>query len=141
MSTDKLQALHNTVVGILSEPPSPPTFFDEEPYDAAQASEQVAKASDNLQRAPEIPKENFGKLTSRELGIRQKDGKLARPSRHRDFAWQVGALRGFAESRWQQASGYAIIWLARPAMPRRHLRITWRRWPRPGRLPPPCRLS
>jgi hypothetical protein len=62
MSTDKLQALSNTVAEILSEPPSPPTFFDEEPYDAAQASEQVAKASDNLRRGTEIPKENFGKL-------------------------------------------------------------------------------
>lgn len=62
MSTDKLQALHNTVAEILSEPPSPPTFFDEEPYDVAQASEQAAKASDNLRRGTEIPKENFGKF-------------------------------------------------------------------------------
>src|SRR5258705_11471165 len=69
MTTDKVQALHNTVVEILGEPPAPPTFFDEEPYDAAQASEQVAKASDNLRRGPEIPKESFGKLTPRELGI------------------------------------------------------------------------
>ena len=73
MSTDKIQALHDTVVEILSEPPSPPTFFDEEPYDAAQASEQVAKASDNLRLGPEIPKESFGKLTSRELGISPKE--------------------------------------------------------------------
>ena len=73
MSTDKIQALHNTVVEILSEPPSPPTFFDEEPYDAAQASEQVAKTSDNLRRDPEIPKEHLGKLTSRELGISPKE--------------------------------------------------------------------
>ena len=69
MSTDKLQALRNTVEQILSEPPSPPTFFDEEPDDAAQASEQVAKASDNLRQGTEIPKENFGKLTSRKFGI------------------------------------------------------------------------
>src|SRR5258705_13911344 len=62
MSADKLQALSNTVAEILSEPPSPPPFFDAEPYDAAQASEQVAKASDNLLRGTEIPKENFGKL-------------------------------------------------------------------------------
>ena len=73
MSTDKIQALHNAVVEILSEPPSPPTFFDEEPYDAAQASEKVAKASDNLRRDPEIPKESFGKLTPRELGISPKE--------------------------------------------------------------------
>jgi len=69
MSTDKLQALSDTVAEILSQPPSPPTFFDEEPCDALQASEQVAKASDNLRRGIEIPKENFGKLTSRKFGI------------------------------------------------------------------------
>ena len=73
MSTDKIHALHNTVVEILSEPPSPPTFFDEEPDDAAQASEKVAKASDNLRLGPEIPKEGFGKLTPRELGISPKE--------------------------------------------------------------------
>jgi len=69
MSTDKLQALSNIVAEILSEPPSPPTFFDQEPYDALLASEQVAKASDHLRRGTEIPKENFGKLTSRKFGI------------------------------------------------------------------------
>ena len=73
MSTDKLRALHNTVAEILSEPPSPPSFFDEEPYDAAQVSEQAAKASDNLRRGTEIPKENFGRATPRELGISQKE--------------------------------------------------------------------
>ena len=32
MSTDKIQALHNPVVErYYGEPPSPPTFFDEEP--------------------------------------------------------------------------------------------------------------
>jgi len=31
MSTDKLQALHSALAEILSEPPLPPTFFDEEP--------------------------------------------------------------------------------------------------------------
>jgi hypothetical protein len=31
MSTDKLHALHSALAEILSEPPSPPTFFDEEP--------------------------------------------------------------------------------------------------------------
>ncbi|MBR1279269.1 hypothetical protein [Bradyrhizobium sp. AUGA SZCCT0283] len=69
MSTDKLQALHNTVAEILSEPPSPPTFFDEEPCDAALASEQVANASDNVRRGIEIPVEHFGKAPSREFGI------------------------------------------------------------------------
>jgi hypothetical protein len=73
MSTDKIQALHTTVAEILSEPPTPPTFFDEEPYDAAQASEKAAKASDNLRPCPEIPKESFGKLTPRELGTSPKE--------------------------------------------------------------------
>ena len=31
MTTDKLHALHSALAEILSEPPSPPTFFDEEP--------------------------------------------------------------------------------------------------------------
>src|SRR6187551_1312178 len=69
MSTDKLQSLHNTVAEILSEPPSPPTFFDEEPDDAARAREQIAKASDSLGRATEIPKENVGTQTSRKFGF------------------------------------------------------------------------
>jgi FtsZ-binding cell division protein ZapB len=73
MSTDKLQALSNTVAEILSDPPSPPTFFDEEPYDAAKASEQVAKASDNPRPGTRIPNENFGKATSREPGISPKE--------------------------------------------------------------------
>ena len=61
MSTDKLEVLHNTVAEILREPASPPTYFDEEPDDAAQASERVAKAPDNLGRVTEIPIEHFGK--------------------------------------------------------------------------------
>jgi hypothetical protein len=69
MNTDKLQALSDTVAEILSKPPSPPTFFDDEPHDASQASEQVAKASDNFQRGTEIPKEDFGKPPSRKFGI------------------------------------------------------------------------
>jgi hypothetical protein len=69
MSTDKLQALSNTLAEILSKPPSPPTFFDDEPHDASQASEQVAKASDNFQRGTEIPKEDFGKPPSPKFGI------------------------------------------------------------------------
>ncbi|MDP2324360.1 MAG: hypothetical protein Q8N51_10060, partial [Gammaproteobacteria bacterium] len=63
MSTDKLQALHKTVAEILSEPPSPPSFFDEEPYEPAQGRDQVAKASDSIRRGTETPKENFGKAT------------------------------------------------------------------------------
>ncbi|MDO9461482.1 MAG: hypothetical protein Q7N95_15405, partial [Alphaproteobacteria bacterium] len=72
MSTDKLQALHKTVAEILSEPPSPPGVFDEEPDEAAQASEQITKASDDLRRGTEISKESFGKATSREFGIAPK---------------------------------------------------------------------
>ena len=68
MNTDKLQALHDTVAEILSEPPSPPTFFDEEPHEAEQAGEKVAKASDNFGLGTEIPKENFGKIISRKFG-------------------------------------------------------------------------
>jgi hypothetical protein len=34
MSTDKLEAIHDTVAEILSEPPSSPhTYFDAEPHD------------------------------------------------------------------------------------------------------------
>src|SRR5258707_15016064 len=69
MSTDKLQAVSNTVAEILSEPPSRHTYFDEDPSDAAQASEQAAKATDNLGQGTEIPKENFGRLNSRKFGI------------------------------------------------------------------------
>ena len=100
MSTDKIQALHNTVVEILGEPPSPPTFFDEEPYDAAQASEKVAKASDNLRRGPEIPTESFGKLTPREPEIspkeiheahRVRDAENESPNESPGIARQAGA--------------------------------------------------
>ena len=89
MSTDKLQA---TIAQILGEPPlistntvpSPPTFFDEEPYDAAQASEKVAKASDKLRLGPEIPKEGFGQLTSRELGTSPREIHEAHSVRDED---------------------------------------------------------
>src|SRR6266403_1260171 len=116
MSTDKLQALHNTVVEILREPPSPPTFFDEEPYDAAQASEQVAKASDNLQRAPEIPKENFGKPTSRQLGISPKKIQEVRPAvSGTGISLGRWVLRGFAGILLAAGIGVAaIIWLGSP---------------------------
>jgi Skp family chaperone for outer membrane proteins len=116
MSTDKLQALHNTVVEILSEPPSPPTFFDEEPYDAAQASEQVAKGSDNLQRAPEIPKESFGKPTSRALGISPKKIQEVRPAvSGTGISLGRWVLRGFAGILLAAGIGVAaIIWLGSP---------------------------
>src|SRR6266404_9207812 len=116
MSTDKIQALHNTVVDILSEPPSPPTFFDEEPYDAAQASEQDAKASDNLQRAPGIPKGNFGKPTSRELGISLKKIQEVRPAvSGTGISLGRWVLRGFAGTLLAAGIGVAaIIWLGSP---------------------------
>ena len=116
MSTDKIQALHNTVVDILSEPPSPPTFFDEEPYDAAQASEQVAKASDNLQRAPGIPRKNFGKPTSRELGISPKKIQEVRPAvSGTGISLGRWVLRGFAGILLAAGIGVAaIIWLGSP---------------------------
>jgi hypothetical protein len=69
MSTDKLQAVSNTVEEILSEPLSPHTYFDEDPAEAEQASERVAKVSNNLGPGPEISKENFGRLNSRKFGI------------------------------------------------------------------------
>jgi hypothetical protein len=69
MSTDKLEALSNTVAEILSKPPSPPTYFDEEADDTAEAGEQIAKVSDNLRLSTEIPKENVGRPTSRKFGI------------------------------------------------------------------------
>lgn len=73
MSTDKLQALNNTLTEFLSEPASPATFFDEEPHDEALAGGRVAKASDNLSRGSEIPREKFGKPSSREFGISPKE--------------------------------------------------------------------
>jgi hypothetical protein len=70
MSTDKLEAIHDTVAEILSEPPSSPhTYFDAEPHDVGQAGEHVATASDYLQRATQIPTGTFGKATSGEPGI------------------------------------------------------------------------
>src|SRR5436190_2989495 len=66
MSRNKLQAIQDAVAEILSEPPSSPrTYFDDEPHDAAQASEG-ATAADSLQRATQIP---TGKATSGEPGI------------------------------------------------------------------------
>jgi hypothetical protein len=57
MSTGKLHALHSALAEILSEPPSPATFFDEEPYDAAQERgevEDVPQASD-IHESPGLP--------------------------------------------------------------------------------------
>ena len=48
MSTDKLQALHSAVAEILSEPPSPPTYFDEEP-----APPTLSNQSTNVEPAVE----------------------------------------------------------------------------------------
>lgn len=65
MSTDKLQAVSSTVAEILSEPPSPHSYFDEDPGEAGRVSEQVAKASDIFGSATEIQNENLGKVTRR----------------------------------------------------------------------------
>ena len=64
MSTDKLQALHNTVSEILNEPPAPPTFFDDDPGSAAPASHPIAKDSDSPEQGAAAPKGNFGKLAA-----------------------------------------------------------------------------
>ncbi|MGY8637472.1 hypothetical protein RAD15_33880 [Bradyrhizobium sp. 14AA] len=69
MSTDKLQALSDTIAGILNEPPSPPTYFDAEPADARTGSERAAKAFDSPAHGTEAPKGSFGKLSSREAGM------------------------------------------------------------------------
>lgn len=110
MSADKLQALNNTLTDFLSEPASPATFFDEEPHDEAQAGERVAKTSDNLSRGSEIPREKFGKPSSREFGISPKEilegpvirdagrpGMARRPAvADRRISPGGWALRGFA---------------------------------------------
>jgi hypothetical protein len=123
--TDKLQALNNALAEILSEPSSPPTFFDEEPCDAAQASEQVAKVSDNSRRGTKIPNESFGKPTSRKLGISPKEiahivrdaenespGMARQPAVSGDRISLGGwALRGFAGILLAASIGAAVIWL------------------------------
>jgi len=54
MSTDKLQALHSAVAEILGEPPSPPTFFDEEPAPPTLSSQpnNVEPAAESAAVAP-----------------------------------------------------------------------------------------
>ena len=48
MSTDKLHAVHSGLAEILSEPPSPPTSFDEEP-----ASQTLSNQPNNVEPAVE----------------------------------------------------------------------------------------
>ena len=83
MSTDKLQAVHDTVAEILSEPPSSPhTYFDDEPPDvahvseqgatAAPAGEQGATAADYLQRATQIPTGTFNSILT-QSGLTKDD--------------------------------------------------------------------
>lgn len=110
MSTDKLRALNETLTEILSEPSSPPTFFDEEPHNAARDGEQVAKAPDNLPRGSEIPREKLGKPNSREFGFSPRETReenILRDARSPGMARQPAvannrisagrwALRGFA---------------------------------------------
>ncbi len=125
-NTDKLQALNNALEEILSEPSSPPTFFDEEPGDSAQVSEQVAKVSDNSRRGTQNPNESFGKSTSRKLEIPPtaiahivRDAENERPGMGRQPALSgdrisLGrwALRGFAGILLATIiGGAAVIWL------------------------------
>ncbi|MHC2620487.1 cell division protein FtsB [Bradyrhizobium huanghuaihaiense] len=69
MSTDKLQALSDTIAGILNEPPSRATYFDPEPHDGATAGERAAKSFDGPAHGADAPKGSFGKLSAREAGI------------------------------------------------------------------------
>ncbi len=125
-NTDKLQALNNALEEILSEPSSPLTFFDEEPGDSAQVSEQVAKVSDNSRRGTQNPNESFGKSTSRKLEIPPteiahivRDAENERPGMGRQPALSgdrisLGrwALRGFAGILLATIiGGAAVIWL------------------------------
>jgi hypothetical protein len=77
MSTDKTQALHSALAEILSEPPSPPTFFDEEPYDAAQDRGEIVGPNESAKKR--IPEENsILPATADELGLTGKEIHEAR---------------------------------------------------------------
>lgn len=82
MSTDKLQALSDTIAGILNEPPSPVTYFDVEPHDGNAAGERAASAFGGPAHVDEAPKGSFGKLSSREAGVSRNpppDAHIVRP--------------------------------------------------------------
>jgi hypothetical protein len=67
MSTDKLQALHSALAEILSEPPSPPTFFDEEPHDSVlERGEATTRVDPNLLADQE-------KVSAADIGLPHKD--------------------------------------------------------------------
>jgi hypothetical protein len=75
MSTDKIRALHTTLAEIFREPPlistntepSPPTFFDEEPYDAAQERGEVTTRADQ-NFLPDLKK-----VSAADIGLTHKD--------------------------------------------------------------------
>ncbi len=75
MSTDKLRALRTTLAEIFREPPlistntepSPPAFFDEAPYDAAQERGEVTpRADQNF-----LPDQR--KVSAADIGLTHKD--------------------------------------------------------------------
>ena len=47
MSADRLQTVHDTLVEILSKPPSSPTFFDEEPAPHTLSNRPVEPVVEN----------------------------------------------------------------------------------------------
>jgi len=98
MSTDKLQAIHDTVAEILSEPPSSPhSYFDDEPHDPAPGGEQVATASDYLQRATQLPTGTFGKGTSGQPGISPNETRKEQSVRDPENESPGMAREGLAE--------------------------------------------
>ncbi|WP_439392995.1 hypothetical protein ACRQ5Q_27430 [Bradyrhizobium sp. PMVTL-01] len=132
MSTDKLQALSDTIAGILNEPPSPVTYFDPEPHDEASAGERAAKGFDDLAHGIDAPKGSFGKLSSREAGISGHPAPEAqiesqrRASDHVDVAagpGQPSKLEAASLRRNPRAPGVDVV---RPAVSGR--RTSLRRW-------------
>ncbi|WFU22270.1 hypothetical protein QA649_29860 [Bradyrhizobium sp. CB1717] len=85
MSTDKLQALSDTIAGILNEPPSRATYFDPEPHDGATAGERAAKSFDNPAHGIGVPKGSFGQLSAREAGISRNPAPEAHIARSDEY--------------------------------------------------------
>ncbi|WP_063694599.1 hypothetical protein [Bradyrhizobium stylosanthis] len=132
MSTDKLQALSDTIAGILNEPPSRATYFDPEPHDEAAAGERAAKAFDDLAHGIDAPKGSFGKLSSRDAGISRHPApevQIESPRRASDHVnvaagpGQPSKLEAASLQRDPQAPGVDMV---RPAVSGG--RISLRRW-------------
>jgi hypothetical protein len=94
MSTDKLQALSDTIAGIPNEPPSPPTYFDPEPLDQATAGERAAKSFEGPAHGVDAAKESFGKLSSREAGISRNPGPEVKIESPRGASEHVNVVVG-----------------------------------------------